>query len=868
MARWLLRIGWMLVGLFTVVGASATAFTRVSVASDGTPAGLMSDSPALTASGQVVVFVSIDDTLVAGDDNGCEDIFVHDRQSGETQRVSVSSAGQQADAGCYGPAISGDGRFVTFDSEAATLVANDRNACSDVFVHDRQTGQTTRISHPGGGREGNAGSYMPAISADGRWIAFDSDADNLVAGDTNDCADVFLYDRQTEALARLSVSSTGTEGNSSSWSAAISGDGQWIAFESVADNLVVGDANLCIDLFLHARVSGATTRVSVSSTGQEADGDSWHPSLSADGRFLAFESGATALVPGDTNKSEDIFVRDRLTAAVTRVSLSSAGTEADNSSYAPMISAEGRFVIFESLAANLVEGDTNVLADIFLHDRQAGTIQRMTAAPDTGESLAESWDAAVNADATVIAFVSAADNLVADDINGVPDVLVRVLGGTSRPDLLIGPAGEPTAIGDDTFSLTGAEQVKALTTGAGAPAIYWVTAQNDGSAPEGFRLTLDPAPADWSMRLFTAATSGTEIPADALTAGWPVPVLAPGEALTLRLEVQPLPTVPAGTVATACLRLSSLGDATLGDAVQGQTTRLCPTVTLAATPTTGQLVGRPIHLVATGSRADLHYQFRVGYKSGATWHWTDVRPYASSPDCDWTPTEARIWSLVVWAHEPGSPAAYDAYTTLAYHIIPALERVSLSVAPYGPKPILTPIQLTAAATGGVDVHYQFRVGYKSGTTWLWTVIRTWGPERTCTWTPPTPRTWSLVLWAKEAGSPRTYDVYTSVGYTIYPTPPRAVSLSYSPSTPIADGTPITLTATPQGGTHVRYRFRVGRKVNGTLTWTTLQEYSDLAHIAWTPLGPGTYSLAVYARELGSICGYDTYTTKAVNVRAP
>jgi Tol biopolymer transport system component len=221
-----------------------------------------------------------------------------------TTRVSVATSGTQGNGSSYsGPsAISADGRFVAFDSEASNLVGGDTNGWGDVFVHDRATGATTRVSVATGGAQGNGDSGaawddVAAISADGRFVAFFSEASNLVAGDTNGVHDVFVHDRDTGVTTRVSVGTGGTEGNGRAHAIpAISADGGHVAFTSEATNLVAGDTNDATDIFVHDRDTGSTTRVSVGTDGTEGNGYSWIPSLSADGTSVAFYSSATNLV--------------------------------------------------------------------------------------------------------------------------------------------------------------------------------------------------------------------------------------------------------------------------------------------------------------------------------------------------------------------------------------------------------------------------------------------------------------------------------------------------------------------------------------------------------------------------------------------
>ena len=255
--------------LLTVLwGRSAGAQTteRVSVASGGTTEGNdTSLGSALSADGRFVAFDSAATDLVAADTNGESDVFVHDRQTGTTERVSVASDGAQGNGSsglvtfAFPPALSADGRFVAFVSAAANLVASDTNGATDVFVHDRQTGTTERVSVASDGTESNAASVGSSLSADGRFVAFHSAATNLVAGDTNGATDVFVHDRQTGTTERVSVASGGTQGNDSSAGPALSAAGLLVAFHSTASNLVAGDANRAYDIFVHELTVSTTT---------------------------------------------------------------------------------------------------------------------------------------------------------------------------------------------------------------------------------------------------------------------------------------------------------------------------------------------------------------------------------------------------------------------------------------------------------------------------------------------------------------------------------------------------------------------------------------------------------------------------------
>ena len=416
--------------LFLCFSTAYADIERVSVSSTGEQGNDRSNYPALSADGRYVVFASAAGNFVNGDTNDdYHDIFLHDQQTGETELVNVSSAGEQANRGgseFEKFSLSADGRFVAFESYASNLVQNDTNNRVDVFVRDRQTGVTEIVSVSSSGKPGNnGGSFFPSVSAGGRYVAFASGAIGLVYGDTNRNRDVFVHDRQTGVTERVSVSSTGEQGNVGSLNPSLSADGRFVAFQSYASNLVQNDTNNKVDVFVHDRQTGVTERVSESSTGEQGNSDSFWPSLSSDGRYVAFASRSSHNVRGDTNRMVDIFVHDRQTGVTERVSVSAVGEQANGDSLGPSLSADGRYVAFESYASNLVQVDTNDAIDVFIHDRETGNIKRINITP-SGEQLnnSESRFPVLSADGRYVAFESDAVDLVDEDTNYVSDTFV------------------------------------------------------------------------------------------------------------------------------------------------------------------------------------------------------------------------------------------------------------------------------------------------------------------------------------------------------------------------------------------------------------------------------------------------------------
>jgi Tol biopolymer transport system component len=421
------RAAFALISTLLLTGVCLGQTTeRVSVDSSGAQGNSGSVGDSISADGRYVAFWTDADNLVPGDSNVIHDIFVHDRETGVTERVSVSSSGVQGNNWSAVPSISADGRYVAFESWANNLVPGDTNTYGDVFVHDRQTGVTERVSVDSSGAAGNDRSWFASISTDGRYVAFESSASNLVPGDTNGAPDVFVHDRQTGVTERVSVDSSGLQGNGQSVIPSISADGRHVAFTSYANNLVPGDTNSERDVFVHDRQTDKTDRISVSSIGAEGNGWSDEASVSADGRFVAFSSLADNLVPGDTNGQRDIFVIDRQTGETKRASVSSSGVQGNHTSFAASISADGRHVAFGSAANNLVPGDANTFSDAFVHDRQTGVTERVSVSSSGVEGKnGGAASASISADGRHVAHTSWMDNLVPGDTNFWPDVFVH-----------------------------------------------------------------------------------------------------------------------------------------------------------------------------------------------------------------------------------------------------------------------------------------------------------------------------------------------------------------------------------------------------------------------------------------------------------
>jgi Tol biopolymer transport system component len=407
--------------------AENPATNRISVSASGAQADAESTGPVVSGDGRYIAFVSWALNLVPSDWNNCGDIFVKDRQTGGIVRASVSTSGVEANGESYAPAISADGRYVAFVSEASNLVSSDTNEVADVFVRDLVQGTTVRASVASSGTQANASSTNPAVSSNGRFVAFESGASNFDSTDTNGDEDIFVRDLVSSTTERVSLSNGGGQAIGASQSPSISADGRFVAFASAAANLVSSpaDTNKAWDVFVRDRNAVTTVRASLSSSGTQASGNSIAPSISADGRFVAFESKATDLVPGDTNGRADVFVRDLQDGTTAFVSISSSGALGNQASIHPSISGDGRFVAFASKASNLTAGDTNQAQDVFLRDRSQGTTLELSVGSGGGQAQGGSLWPALSADGRFVVFACDAGNLVSADSNSAADVFLR-----------------------------------------------------------------------------------------------------------------------------------------------------------------------------------------------------------------------------------------------------------------------------------------------------------------------------------------------------------------------------------------------------------------------------------------------------------
>lgn len=394
---------------------------RMSTATSGSQANGTIGSTCISDDGRYVAFESNSSNLTSGDTNNRPDVFVKDAATGILQQVSASPTGVPGDGESELPAISSDGRFVAFDSASNNLLPG-KVAEFDVLVRDMTTGALVRASADASGVAGNGDSYRASISADGRYVAFESEASNLVPNDTNSGWDVFVKDMLTGEIRRVSTDSSGAEVHWGAIRASISADARYVAFEFGGPNLVPDDTNQRDDVFVKDLVTGETTRVSVHESGAQPWGfNCWMSSISDSGRFVAFVTRAS-LVAADTNGLNDVYVRDRIAGTTQRVSTSSAGTQGNAAVALRAAMAGDRYVTFSTDASNLVPGDTNGCSDVFVKDLMTGVTRRVSTGSAGGQVAAPSLAFDISATGRYVAFASSGSNLVAADTNGRSDI--------------------------------------------------------------------------------------------------------------------------------------------------------------------------------------------------------------------------------------------------------------------------------------------------------------------------------------------------------------------------------------------------------------------------------------------------------------
>jgi hypothetical protein len=431
--------------------ATASITERVSVSVTGAQANSLSGDLAISGDGRYVAFYSQASNLTASDTNTFGDIFVRDRTAGTTAAVSVTPVGQTANFFSTQPQISANGRYIAFWSNATNIVPGVAPAgtvpptVAQCYVRDMTIGVTVVASVNDAGQPANAAMQYCRLSSDGRYVAFSTIATNVVPLSPGEASDpdcggsrmqVYRRDLQANTTVRVSVNNAGAYSAQcgSSGGIGISGDGRHIAFVSNSGNLGTARAGVA-DVWLRDVDAGQTELISRAADGGLANsGSNDIPSVSADGRFVGFTSFATNLVATDTNGFSDSFVRDRLTGRTTLVSVRQDGTQGNrNSGFGTVVSADGRFVGFSSIATNLVPDDTNVSFDAFVWERSTGALTRVSVSSTGQQGARGGSNPEISADGSWVAFYSESANLVSGDTNAASDVFVRGLQSANTP---------------------------------------------------------------------------------------------------------------------------------------------------------------------------------------------------------------------------------------------------------------------------------------------------------------------------------------------------------------------------------------------------------------------------------------------------
>lgn len=416
-----------------IIELNSNSILRVSTDVNGNEGNNYSDIPVFSPDGTKIAFVSRASNLVDGDNNDNNDVFLKDLQTGVVTRVSLDSNGVEGNDSSLLPVFSPDGTKIAFISGANNLVSGDTNNAFDIFVKDLETGLVTRINTDSSGLQANYQSTTPVFSPDGTKIVFTSNANNLVANDTNNTWDVFLKDLTTGNLTRISTDSAEGQGNYQSGEAAFSPDGTKVMFVSGASNLVPNDANGYYgDIFIKDLTTGMVSLVSKDAN--NIQGNNWsgfYPLFSSDGSKIFFTSDASNLVLNDTNGTYDIFAKDLTTGVVTRINTDSFGAQANEyshiSDYGSILSPYGTKVVFFSMASNLVPNDVNNATDVFIKDLTSGIVTIISRDSNGLYGNANSQNPVFSPDGTKIVFSSSASNLVSGDTNNARDIFIRDL---------------------------------------------------------------------------------------------------------------------------------------------------------------------------------------------------------------------------------------------------------------------------------------------------------------------------------------------------------------------------------------------------------------------------------------------------------
>jgi hypothetical protein len=809
------------------------------------------------------------------------------------------------------PAISSDGRYVAFASDSTNLgTVADTNGVRDIFLYDNQNATVRRINLSQQGVQANGASNHPAISSDGRYVAFASEATNLIVGDTNGFSDIFVVDSITGTIARESVTTAGGQANGSNFKPSISADGRYVVFESSATNLVSPATAVGVThLYLRDRTAATTTLVDRATgvAGAVGNGGSLQASISANGRYVAFASDATNLVAGDTNSKRDIFVRDLTAATTIRVSVSTAGTEGNAASRAPSISATGRFIAFGSEASNLVAGDTNAVSDIFVYDRDvnnSGTFDtggnvatRRVSVSSAGAQAADpsgasfhlgSVNPSISSDGRYVTFASLADNLAVGDSGGQTQNLYLTNAGngayaTAPAISLVGGGGSgatatATVFGGFVVAVTitnpGSGYTSAPTVvfdntgtggnGAAATAFAnpngYVTGPDANDAVDVFVVDRDVAatgtydtPGNIATSMVSVNRFGYQtqqllgVPSSAASDIYPV-ISADGRWVALPSDAENTAGLVHGANNRSSPDLNTFRDVFLHDRRINALPNagISPIVTIAAQSPV--LVNTAVTVSASATTTIGVIRSVDFYVNGTLLGSTGVFPYTAA----WTPTAVGTYTLTALATDIFGNIGVSTNLPVTVNAAPAVSITSPvggSTITLGATPTVT---ATAAATtpGATIVSVQF---YANGAA---IGLPSAGPSYSRVWTPTSTGTFTLIAVATDSIGTTTTSAAVTVAVSSGPATPPDIAIGLpADAADITVNVPqtVTATATPAVGTAIA---SVQFFANGlSLGTVTAFPYT----VSWTPLTPGTYTVVAVAIDSNG-----TQTTSAAH----
>lgn len=737
----------------------------------------------------------------------------------------LASTTGSASAGGYSdnPSISSDGRYTVFASDATNLIAGDSNGVRDIFLFDNNTSTVRRVNHSQQGTAANGASQTPAIAPAGRYVAFSSEATNLVLGDTNGFSDIFVVDTQNGDISRVSVATAGTQADGASFRPSISSDGRYVVFESSATNLAGTTAAGLTQIYLRDRTASTTTLVSQSTSGTAGTGNSLQAVISSDGAYVAFASDATNLVAGDTNSQRDVFLRHLAGSTTIRVSVVTGGAEATGgASRQPSISSDGAFVAFASDATNLVAGDTNAVSDVFVYDRAAATTSRVsvssagaegtdpTSNTTTGSKLG-SFNPAISSTGRYVAFVSLDNNLAPGDTFG------RYLAGGSGNGALNVYVHDRDVSSSGTFGTGGNIATRIASVNRfGYQTVAANTSQSTAAADIYPAISADgrwiavPSDAEGSNGLIHNATN----------------LLSPDgngarDVVLVDRRINQLP----GNATLPTVSITSPGS--------GSTSLVNTTITISASATT------TVGVIST-------VQF---YVNGATVGSSSVFPYTAT----WRPTAVGTYTLSALATDSLGNIGASTNVSVTINASPSVAITSPVGGTLVPVGSATAISASASAStpGATIASVQF---YANGT--AIGAADTTAPF-SASWTPAASGTFSLTATATDSAGVQATSTAVSVSAGVAP--------SGSIVSP-ANGATISVNATQTVLATASSSTGVVASVQFFANGVSLGTDSVFPFTAtWTPTTPGTYSLTAVATD--NVGNTTTSSANSVTVSA-